>query len=115
MPARWTSRALAMSTLITLLLALAGVAHAHDDCEQTDEHPELREIAARRIALRNDKFRPARPNVKLQLLGFNDFHGQISAGRLVANRPVGGAAVLAAYLAAEQAAFEGDSFIVHAG
>lgn len=32
------------------------------------------------------------------MLGFNDFHGQLSSGRRVNNRPVGGAAVLASYL-----------------
>jgi 5'-nucleotidase len=37
------------------------------------------------------------------LLDINDFHGQLSAGRRVANRPVGGAAVLAAYLHAAHA------------
>ncbi|KTD79280.1 bifunctional metallophosphatase/5'-nucleotidase [Legionella waltersii] len=36
--------------------------------------------------------------VQIKLLGINDFHGQISAGKFVNNEPVGGAAVLAAYL-----------------
>jgi 5'-nucleotidase len=54
------------------------------------------------------------------LLGLNDFHGQLSAGRLVANRPVGGAAVLVPYLhAAQQDSRDPDlsdrTFIVHAG
>ena len=30
-------------------------------------------------------------NLKVKLLGFNDFHGQISAGKTVSSRPVGGA------------------------
>jgi hypothetical protein len=42
-----------MSALITLLLALMGVARAHG-AEQIDEQAELREIA-----LRSAKFRPA--------------------------------------------------------
>ena len=37
-------------------------------------------------------------NLKVKILGFNDFHGQISAGKLVSNRPVGSAGVLSAYL-----------------
>ena len=37
-------------------------------------------------------------NLRVKLLGFNDFHGQLAEGRLVAGRPVGGAAVLASYL-----------------
>lgn len=36
--------------------------------------------------------------VTLKILGINDFHGQISAGHILKNRPVGGAAVMAAYL-----------------
>ncbi|MCS6896679.1 MAG: bifunctional metallophosphatase/5'-nucleotidase, partial [Nitrospira sp.] len=56
----------------------------------------------------------------VQVLGINDFHGQLSASRLAANRPVGGAAVLAAYLlAAQQDPNDPDlperTFIVHAG
>lgn len=51
----------------------------------------------------------------VKLLAINDFHGQLSAGRLVANRPVGGAAVLASYLKAAQTGMEDRTFIVHAG
>jgi 5'-nucleotidase len=54
-------------------------------------------------------------DVHLRLLGMNDFHGQLEAGRRFQDRPVGGAAVLAAYLRASAAAFAGPSFIVHAG
>jgi len=53
--------------------------------------------------------------LRVKLLAINDFHGQLSAGRLVSNRPVGGAAVLAAYLNAAQAGMEDRTFIVHAG
>jgi 5'-nucleotidase len=49
------------------------------------------------------------------LLAINDFHGQLSAGRRVGNRPVGSAAVLAAYLDAAQAGAEDHTLIVHAG
>jgi PKD repeat protein len=54
-------------------------------------------------------------NLKVKLLGFNDFHGHISTGSLVSSRPVGSAAVLGAYLKAAQAGIENQTIIVHAG
>lgn len=51
----------------------------------------------------------------VQLLGFNDFHGQLGGGRQLLDRPVGSAAVLAAYLRDESARFAGGTLIVHAG
>ncbi|MES1204997.1 MAG: bifunctional metallophosphatase/5'-nucleotidase [Pseudomonadota bacterium] len=54
-------------------------------------------------------------NLRVKLLGINDFHGQIEAGRLVAGRPVGGAAVLSSYLRAAQLGVEDQTIIVHAG
>lgn len=51
----------------------------------------------------------------VQLLGLNDFHGQLEQAKKLDERPVGGAAVLAAYLRDAAARFEGDSLIVHAG
>jgi 5'-nucleotidase len=54
-------------------------------------------------------------NFRVKVLGFNDFHGQLEAGRVVAGRPVGGAAVLASYLKSAQAGLEGQTLIVHAG
>ncbi len=54
-------------------------------------------------------------NLKVKLLGFNDFHGQISAGKLVSGRPVGSAGVLGAYLKSAQAGIEDQTLIVHAG
>ena len=53
--------------------------------------------------------------VRVRLLGFNDFHGQLGPGREVEGRPVGSAPVLAAYLRDEIARFDGPSFIVHGG
>lgn len=52
---------------------------------------------------------------KVQLLAFNDFHGQLGPGKRVGERPVGSAPVFAAYLRAAIASFEGDSLLVHAG
>jgi len=54
-------------------------------------------------------------NLKVKLLGFNDFHGQLSAGKFVGSRPVGSAAVLGAYLKAAQTGIEDQTIIVHAG
>jgi 5'-nucleotidase len=54
-------------------------------------------------------------NLKVKLLGFNDFHGQISAGKTVSGRPVGSAGVLSAYLESAQAGIEDQTLIVHAG
>ncbi|MDB4990304.1 MAG: ushA, partial [Myxococcaceae bacterium] len=51
----------------------------------------------------------------VQLLGLNDFHGQLDAARKLNDRPVGGAAVLASYLRDASMLFSGDTLIVHAG
>jgi 5'-nucleotidase len=114
---RWLTRAGLLLLLLSSMPVPVVQAHEHGDCrDDTDASlPELRARARDRISKRSPKFHPRRANVKVQILGFNDFHGQLSAGRLVAGRPVGSAAVLASYLAAEQAAFEGESFIAHAG
>jgi 5'-nucleotidase len=53
--------------------------------------------------------------VPVQILAINDFHGQISPGKKVHNRPVGSAPVLAAYLKKAQKDFAGYTFIVSAG
>ncbi|MCG5053805.1 MAG: bifunctional metallophosphatase/5'-nucleotidase [Myxococcales bacterium] len=54
-------------------------------------------------------------NLRVQLLAFNDFHGQLSQGRFVSGRPVGGAAILGSYLKAAAAGREAQTLIVHAG
>ncbi len=53
--------------------------------------------------------------VRVKLLGFNDFHGSLSASYVLEGRPVGGAAVLASYLRAHSRGFEERSVIAHAG
>lgn len=67
---------------------------------------------------------PERPVVKgvqvarsehVRLLGFNDFHGNLVTTRKVDGRPVGGAAVLAAYLTAAANEVGGNALIIHAG
>jgi 5'-nucleotidase len=57
----------------------------------------------------------ARRTVHLQLLGFNDFHGNLQSPSVSSARPVGGAAALAGYLEALQHAAPGRTLIVQAG
>jgi 5'-nucleotidase len=57
----------------------------------------------------------ARGSVHLQLLAFNDFHGNLQSPTVASVRPVGGAAALAAYLKALQRLAPGRTLIVHAG
>ena len=54
-------------------------------------------------------------NIHLQLLGFNDFHGNLLVPGTSSARPVGGAAALAAYLKSAQRAAPGRTLILHAG
>jgi 5'-nucleotidase len=56
-----------------------------------------------------------RHTVHLQLLGFNDFHGNLQSPALFSVRPIGGAAALAAYLKSLERAAPGHTLIVHAG
>lgn len=94
----------------------AGSASFEEHHDDGDESPELRAAAAERV------WSPARNTVNanpeswlaVKILAFNDFHGQLSAGRRVGTRPVGGAAVLASYLNAARLKQE-DALIVHAG
>ncbi|MBN1960215.1 MAG: 5'-nucleotidase C-terminal domain-containing protein [Deltaproteobacteria bacterium] len=53
--------------------------------------------------------------VPLKILAINDFHGQISQGKIVQDRPVGGAAVLSAYLKAAMANKKQQTIIISAG
>lgn len=52
--------------------------------------------------------------VNAKLLGLNDFHGNLNVRR-IEGRPIGGTAVLAAYLNSEIAEAENRAIIVHAG
>lgn len=53
--------------------------------------------------------------VHLQLLGFNDFHGNLHSPNVSAARPVGGAAALAGTVKALERRAPGRTLIVHAG
>ena len=91
-------------------LTLANCADHPDEIEP----PGLRAVAARKVEWHAPN-RDRSHTTTLKLLGFNDFHGQLSAGRLVAGRPVGGAQVLAAYIRSIGAGFDGRSLIIQAG
>ena len=83
--------------------AIAQIQAEHGSIEQDFREERLeglkaRQQAAERRSWRDPAWRPE-PVVSLNLLGVNDFHGQLSP-RMVAGRPAGGAAVLAAYLKA---------------
>lgn len=98
--------------------ALAAEDHSHS-LEADNDDARLEGAAARLLAQEPVGWRDERhardPQVRIKLLGFNDFHGQISTGRLVANRPVGSAAVLASYLKTAADNARDGAFIVHAG
>ncbi len=119
--------ALYLSGACALQPALADppvVPHSHewDRDDEDDDTIDMRRNAERRLEWRTPDFHEKEKDslLHVQLLGINDFHGQLSAGRRVANRPVGGAAVLASYLRAAQTdpsdpGLDDRTFIVHAG
>lgn len=86
----------------------------HDDEPERD--PKTRERATHPLTWRSHKpEHRGHETDTVRLLGFNDFHGQLSQGRLVGNRPVGGAAVLASYLVDAAREVNDRALIVHAG
>ena len=58
---------------------------------------------------------PARRALRLQLLAFNDFHGNLQSPSVASARPVGGAAALAGEIKALERTAPGRTLIVHAG
>jgi 5'-nucleotidase len=105
-----------LGTARAALAAAPPGAHGVSCGDHGDEDaPEVREHAQRRVSWRSHQRPRPRGTVTAKILGFNDFHGQLAEGRLVAGRPVGGAAVLASYLQTSAADFAGRSLIVHAG
>jgi len=83
----------------------------HDDREND---AAVRAKARLRVGWRDEKAKND-PFVHVKILGINDFHGQLSTGRLVGIRPVGGAAVLASYLKSAAASAKDGHLIIHAG
>jgi 5'-nucleotidase len=93
--------------------ASANASGCADHAESDD--PIEREHAKQAVRWRHPHHPGPAGVVPVRLLGINDFHGRLSEGLLVSSRPAGGAAVLASYLKAASAGFEGRSLIVHAG
>lgn len=86
-----------------------------EDAEETEDLPEIRALAEKPVRWRAWKGAKPADLLDVRVLAINDFHGQLSEGRRVAGRPVGGAAVLAAYLKAAQEGMEEQTIIAHAG
>ena len=121
--------ALALALGLSPARAAAQHVHSHESEEahasEAEDSAASRQEAARRVEWRRAGYAgsaAAQPDktVRVKLLGINDFHGQLSAGKFVGNRPVGGAAVLAAYLEAAQndpndPGLADRTFLVHAG
>jgi len=65
--------------------------HEWDRDDEDDDTIEMRHAAERRMEWQHPNFHKQDKDslLHVQILGINDFHGQISAGRRVANRPVG--------------------------
>ena len=64
---------------------------------------------------KESRSQPTASTINIKILGLNDFHGQISTGRLVKNEPVGGASILAAYLKQAQEGMEDRTLITFMG
>jgi 5'-nucleotidase len=100
--------------LLSILAAFPLAARPHDGHGEVDDGIETREEAARHVEW-EDASAPRSRRVAVKILGINDFHGQLSAGKLVSKRPVGSAGVLAAYLKGASAAAPSSTLLVHAG
>jgi 5'-nucleotidase len=95
-----------------------SVIHSHSHEEDLEDERLSNAHARRRAAERigwKDERRQRDPVIDLKVLGINDFHGQLAAGRMVGPRPVGGAAVLASYLKTAAAAAKDGYLLIHAG
>jgi len=92
------------------------VAFADQGCYHDGHRDDIRSRhrAAEKVGWRHPHWKKDRVE-SVRLFAINDFHGNLSQGRLVAGRPVGGAAVLAAYFEAEADGREDRTFFVHAG
>jgi 2',3'-cyclic-nucleotide 2'-phosphodiesterase (5'-nucleotidase family) len=88
-------------------------AHNCQDHADEDDGVAVRDMARVPVAWHHQGPKAGK-QVPVQILGFNDFHGQLSP-RTVSSRPAGGAAVMASYLRAASAGQEDRTFIVHAG
>lgn len=110
--AQWDTAESALSLATPKAFAVSACNHDHDH----EDSAASREHAAHPLSWRSNRREHRRHKTEtVRLLGFNDFHGQLSQGRTVASRPVGGAAVLASYLRSSAADFPERALIIHAG
>jgi len=102
---------------VSMLTGLSTAVMSHDDLDNPkDDTVQLRkQVENLSVQWRAANAAKTKTPRHIKLLGFNDFHGQLSTGKLVGGRPVGGAAVLASYLHAAEAQAQDGSIIVHAG
>jgi len=102
---------------VSMLTGLSTAVMSHDDLDSPrDNTVQLRkQVENLSVQWRAAGAAKTKTPRHIKLLGFNDFHGQLSTGKLVGTRPVGGAAVLASYLHAAEAQAQDGSIIVHAG
>jgi len=94
-----------------VFLLATPVLHA-DSFQDEEDSVENRAHAAEPVLWHGR--RPVDP-VNVKILAINDFHGQISTGKRVGGRPVGGAAVLSAYFHDAWAGMEDSTLLVEAG
>jgi 5'-nucleotidase len=103
---------------MTVLTGFSSIAMSDEDLDDPrDNTSELRmKVENLKVQWHAEKaVKPTAPLRHIKLIGFNDFHGQLSTGKLVSGRPVGSAAVLASYIHAAEAQAQDGSIIVHAG
>jgi len=102
---------------VSMLTGFSTAVMSHDDLDNPkDNTVQLRkQVENLTVQWRAAGAAKTKTPRHIKLLGFNDFHGQLSTGKLVGGRPVGGAAVLASYLHAAEAQAQDGSIIVHAG
>ena len=114
------SLTVAVGAALATSAAIAAPGHQHGHSNEADpayeavEGAAARAIAGRRVAWTDQKGAQD-PQVHIKLLGINDFHGQLTAGRLVAGKAVGSAAILATYLKRAASEAPDGAFIIHAG
>ncbi len=86
-------------------------------CIPSNPEPEtlaLHKLAEEKTEWKSSSPAKGKPQV-IKILGFNDFHGQLSPPPAIEGRPLGGAAVLAAYFRAASRGFENATLALHAG
>jgi 5'-nucleotidase len=116
MPTRRVDVAVRCLGLVTVIL-LSACAEIQTSEPVPGPVTQFRLAAEQRVSWHADGIpadAPGKDLVHAKILGFNDFHGNLNQ-LSIEGRPVGGAAVLAAYLQSESAEIDGNAIIVHAG